>query len=164
MTHTPKQHWELGAGTGKSFIIAAIAALYLVQNANARIQMIVPSNYLLRRDRARFEALWSTVGQDRISYHVNMTNCSEDTTLTIIDEADELMLMCPGMFFGNLAKRQSVLMFSGSFRDSNDAFLPKIFKHFRITAWDCTFVQDSIRAPTFNEYLAADELNCYIAA
>ena len=164
MTHTPKQHWELGAGTGKSFIIAAIAALYLVQDAHARIHLIVPSNYLLRRDRARFEALWSTVGQDRISYHVNMTDCGEEIALTIIDEADELMLMCPGMFFNRLAQRQSVLMFSGSFRDSNDAFLPQIFKHFRIAAWDCTFVQDSLGAPAFHEYIAADELNCYIAA
>ena len=79
-----------------------------------------------------------------------MTNSYQDNTLTIIDEADELMLISPRMFFENVDKRQRVIMFSGSFRDSNDAFLPKIFKHFRITAWDCAFVQASLRAPAFN--------------
>ena len=125
--------------------------------------MIVPSSYLLRRDRARFEALWSTVGQDRISYHTNMTDCEKDNTLTIIDEADELMLFSPQMFFKNVDKRQSVLTFSGSFRDSNDAFLPMLFKQFKITAWDCAFVQASLRAPAFNEYIAANDLDSYIA-
>ena len=79
-----------------------------------------------------------------------MTTCIQDHTLTIIDEADELMLISPKMFFNKLDERQSVIMFSGSFRDRDDSFLPNIFKHFRITAWDCTFVQASLRAPTFN--------------
>ena len=126
--------------------------------------MIVPSSYLLRRDKARFEDLWSTVGQDRISYHTNMTNFDQDKTLTIIDEADELMLISPRMFFNKLDERQSVIMFSGSLRDGDDAFLPKIFRHFRITAWDCAFVQASLRAPAFNEILAANDLDSYIAA
>ena len=93
-----------------------------------------------------------------------MTNSYQDNTLTIIDEADELLLLSPRMFFNKMDERKMVIMFSGSFRDSADAFLPKIFRHFRITAWDCTFVQASIRAPSFNDYLAAEEIDSYIAA
>jgi hypothetical protein len=33
----PKQHWELTAGTGKSFIIAAIAAVSIAQDASRKI-------------------------------------------------------------------------------------------------------------------------------
>jgi hypothetical protein len=63
-------------------------------------------------------------------------------TLTIIDEADYLMLENPTNFFFNVNLRSSVLMFSGSFKDSSDSFLPKVFKHFNIKAWDCAFVQN----------------------
>ena len=37
--------------------------------------------------------------------------------------------------------RSQVIMFSGSFTDSTDAFLPKLFKNSKIKAWDCSSIQ-----------------------
>jgi hypothetical protein len=116
----PKQHWELTAGTGKSFIIAAIAAVSIAQDASKRIEMIVPSEYLMNRDRKQFQQLWNIVGADRIHYYTTMSGGSKDNTLTIIDEADDLMLSNPDNFFLNIGLRENVLMFSGSFKDSAD--------------------------------------------
>jgi hypothetical protein len=42
------------------------------------------------------------------------------------------MLENPNNFFLNIGLRENVLMFSGSFKDSADSFLPKLFKHFKI--------------------------------
>ena len=159
----PKQHWELTAGTGKSFIIAAIAAISIAQDATKRIEMIVPSEYLMSRDRKQFQQLWNIVGADHITYHLSITGGSKDNTLTIIDEADDLMLANPNNFFINIGQRDNVIMFSGSFKDNADAFLPKLFKHFKITAWDCAFIQNMIRPPIFQEYVAAADLNDFIA-
>lgn len=69
----PKQHWELTAGTGKSFIIAAIAAASMSQEANKMIEIIVPSVYLMNRDKKRFQQLWSIFGSTRISYNTDMS-------------------------------------------------------------------------------------------
>ena len=125
--------------------------------------MIVPSEYLMSRDRKQFQQLWNIVGADRISYHTTMVGGSKENTLTIIDEADDLMLSNPNIFFLNIGLRENVLMFSGSFKDNADAFLPKLFKHFKITAWDCAFIQNMIRPPIFQEYVAAADLNDFIA-
>ena len=80
--------------------------------------MIVPSEYLMSRDRKQFQQLWKIVGADRISYHTTMVGGSKENTLTIIDEADDLMLSNPNNFFLNIALRENVLMFSGSFKDN----------------------------------------------
>ena len=132
LNSNPKQHWELTAGTGKSFIIAAIAAVSIAQDATKKIEFIVPSEYLMRRDRKQFQQLWNIVGADRICYHTTMSGGSKDNTLTIIDEADDFLLANPNNFFINIGLHENVLMFSGSFKDSADSFLPKLFKHFKI--------------------------------
>ena len=80
--------------------------------------MIVPSEYLMNRDRKQFQQLWNIVGADRISYHTMMVGGSKENTLTIIDEADDLMLSNPNNFFLNIALRENVLMFSGSLKDN----------------------------------------------
>jgi len=54
--------------------------------------VIVPSEYLMSRDRKQFYELWKIVGADRITYKTVMSGGSKANTLTIIDEADELML------------------------------------------------------------------------
>jgi hypothetical protein len=74
------------------------------------------------------------------------------------------MLENPNNFFLNIGLRENVLMFSGSLKDSADSFLPKLFKHFKISAWDCSFVQDLIRPPIFQDYLAAADVDEYITS
>jgi hypothetical protein len=49
----------------------------------------------MRRDRKQFQQLWNIVGADRIPYHTTMSGGSKDNTLTIIDEAYDLMLANP---------------------------------------------------------------------
>ena len=116
----------------------------------------------MQRDKKRFHELWKIVGEDRITYATSMQGGAKVNTLTIIDEADYLMLENPTNFFFNVNLRSSVLMFSGSFKDSSDSFLPKVFKHFKIKAWDCAFVQNCIGPLIFQQNLAAAALDAYI--
>ena len=72
------------------------------------------------------------------------------------------MLQSPGSFFINLNERSTVIMFSGSFQDSQDAFLPKIFKHYNIRAWDCSSIQGTAQHAIFNRHLKSTELDSFI--
>lgn len=92
--------WIVGAGKGKSRIIAALAMILLEQskNKNSRkiIDIVFASKHLLDRDKAMYQTWMQQENlEENIKFHCDCSNLKGD--YIILDEADYLMIDHPNM-------------------------------------------------------------------
>jgi hypothetical protein len=81
--------WVMLAGQGKSFAIFAMI-LILLKHTKSHIHVLFENNYLLNRDKQRFElAMGSEEFKLRVSYHCSLDFSPEEDSVTVIDECDK---------------------------------------------------------------------------
>lgn len=81
--------------------MAAVSALIylLIHSKDQLVHFVFPSMYLLKRDHAVFQELWSLNKlEDRVKHHVGLDFVKEPGSLLIYDESDAMLFSNPGQF------------------------------------------------------------------
>ena len=120
----PKVVWELPTGSGKSFIISALALIALLGGDTETVHFVVPSEVLLEREKMDFRCFWDCVdkGQERVKYYSSLQFTPKPKDLVIVDEADMLLLEDLDVFFEFVAKATSTVCFTATTGSKNTCF------------------------------------------
>ena len=96
---------QMGAGKGKSRVIAALALLYL-KSTSKDIYIVFLNDSLKKRDKEQCKELWTFEGifdkenAKRIHHVVGVNSIPKDKEcLVIVDESDEIIMSDPTKFY-----------------------------------------------------------------
>ena len=95
-----KQMWCISSGQGKSRVLATIALILLLAGSTTKVHLVFDSIHLMQRDQREFSHWFELNGiLSQVEFHVGLDFECQPGEIILVDEADQLVLSNPAMFF-----------------------------------------------------------------